>query len=74
MESRKDNTSLHFAMAFTIAAIALIVSTTIYNINDRTLMSKNIEQAITKGIDPLSVKCAYQTTIDPICITFSMKK
>ena len=51
-----------------IAAIA------IYNINDRNNMAKNIEAAIAKGVDPLSVKCAYETSANPTCITYAMKK
>jgi hypothetical protein len=51
-----------------IAAIA------IYNINDRNNMAKNIEAAIAKGVDPLSVKCAYETGANPTCITYAMKK
>lgn len=74
MESKKENTALHFTIALVIVSLSLIAAGTMYNVNDRTLMSKNIEQAISKGIDPLSVKCAYQTSIDPICISYSMKK
>ena len=74
MESKKDNTGLHFTIALVIVSLSLIAAGTMYNVNDRTLMSKNIEQAISKGIDPLSVKCAYQTSIDPMCISYSMKK
>ena len=74
MEPKKDRTDIHFIIAISIVALSLIAAGTVYNINDRTLMSKNIEQAITKGIDPLSVKCSYQTSIDPICISYSMKK
>jgi hypothetical protein len=54
--------------------VIVIVSVTTYCINDRNLMSKNIEQAITKGIDPLSVKCAYETQPGAICITYALKK
>ena len=74
MESKKENTGLHFTIAVTIVTMSLIAAGTMYNVNDRTMMSKNIEQAISKGIDPLSVKCSYQTSIDPICISYSMKK
>jgi hypothetical protein len=34
-------------------------------------MAKNIEAAITKGVDPLSVKCAYETGSNPICVTYA---
>jgi hypothetical protein len=43
----------------------------VYNINDRNNMAKNIEAAIAKGVDPLSVKCAYETNSNPICITYA---
>lgn len=74
MEQRKDNTPLQFIIAVSVVAVAAIIGTSIYNINDRALMSKNIEQAISKGVDPLSVKCSYQTYTDPICVTYSMRK
>ena len=35
---------------------------------------KTIEAAIVKGVDPLSVKCAYETSTNPTCITYAMKK
>jgi hypothetical protein len=42
-----------------------------YSINDRNNMAKNIEAAIAKGVDPVSVKCAYETNINAICITYA---
>jgi hypothetical protein len=59
-------------VCITIALCALIASFAIYNINDRNNMSKNIETAIQKGIDPISVKCAYETSANAVCITYSM--
>ena len=57
-----------------IVLCTAIVGIIVYNINDRNNMAKNIEVAITKGVDPLSVKCAYETSTNPICITYAMKK
>lgn len=74
MENSKDNTFLQMIIAGTIVAVSAIAGISIYNINDRALMAKNIEQAIAKGVDPLSVKCSYQTYTDPICVTYSMRK
>ena len=71
---QKNKDGLYFAIVTTITVLILIISVGVYNMNDRILMSKNIEQAIAKGVDPLSVRCSYQTTADPICITYSMKK
>lgn len=54
-----------------IVAVAAIAAITIYNINDRNNMSKNIEAAIAKSVDPLSVKCAYETNPNATCITYA---
>ena len=59
-------------VCITIAACSTIAAFTIYNINDRNNMSKNIESAIQKGINPISVKCAYETNANAVCITYSM--
>lgn len=63
-----------FLICFTCMFVGALICWTGYISNDRILMSKNIEQAITKGIDPLSIKCAYTTNPDAICITYAMKK
>jgi hypothetical protein len=49
----------------------LIVASTIYFIHDKTLMSKNMDNAIAKGMDPLSVRCSYVKSDDIICIAFA---
>ena len=54
-----------------IVLFASIIGVTVYNVNDRNNMAKNIEAAIAKGVDPLSVKCAYETSANPICITYA---
>jgi hypothetical protein len=59
-------------VCITIAVCAMVSALTIYNINDRNNMSKNIESAIQKGINPISVKCAYETNANAVCITYSM--
>lgn len=35
-------------------------------------MSKNIDNAIDKGIDPIAVRCAYAKPGDQICLAYSM--
>lgn len=56
----------------TIVCTALIAGISIFNINDRNNMAKNIEAGISKGLDPLSVKCAYEThPSSATCITFA---
>jgi len=70
--NKKGNTAIQVIISVVILVITAMISIAFYNINDRNLMSKNIEQAIAKGIDPLSVRCSYQTYADPICVTYSM--
>lgn len=61
----------------TIAICATIIGTTaiiggyMYHVNDRNRMSQNIENAINKGIDPISVKCAYETSVNSTCIAYA---
>jgi heme/copper-type cytochrome/quinol oxidase subunit 2 len=62
---------LTLAASVVIVLFAAIIGITVYNINDRNNMAKNIEAAIAKGVDPLSVKCAYETSPNPICITYA---
>lgn len=54
-----------------IILLSLIIALTSYAINDRNLMAKNIETAISKGIDPLSVRCSYVKSDDIICVTYA---
>lgn len=59
-------------VCITIVVVAAISALTIYNMNDRANMAKNIEAAISKGIDPLSVKCAYDTNTSYTCMAYSL--
>ena len=63
----------HYATNFsiTVVLLAAIVSTCLYYLNDRKLMAANIENAITKGIDPLSVRCSYARDYDTICVAYA---
>ena len=58
-----------------IVCVSLIVLTTIvgliwFNIHERTLMAENMNAAIAKGIDPLSVRCSYVQSNDLICVAY----
>lgn len=54
-----------------IIVLSAIISIAIYWISDRKLMAQNIETAIAKGIDPLSVRCSYADSKDLICVAFA---
>ena len=57
----------------TIVIVSVIISSYLSNINDRNNMSKNMDTAIQKGIDPISVKCAYATQADNLCMVYALK-
>lgn len=61
-------------VCITLVMCSFVASVTLYSMNDRNNMAKNIESAIQKGIDPISVKCAYETNSNAVCITYSMGK
>jgi hypothetical protein len=61
-------------ICITLAVCSSIAAFTIYNINDRNNMAKNIDSAVQKGIDPISVKCSYETNANAVCIAYSMGK
>lgn len=69
-----DKLSAIAIICLTIVTLGSIISLSIYQINDRVLMSKNIESAIQKGVDPLTVRCSYSKGDDPICISFTISK
>ena len=58
--------------SITIISCTAIIGIIVYSLNDRNNMAKNIEAAIAKGVDPLSVKCAYETHPNSVCIAYSM--
>jgi hypothetical protein len=58
-------------IAVGLVILAVIVGATIYNVNDRALMAKNIDAAIAKGLDPISVRCSYVTNTDTICVAYA---
>ena len=73
-ESNMNKDLITICVSIIIVVCTAIIGAVIFNINDRNNMAKNIEAAIAKGVDPLSVKCAYETSTNPICITYAMKK
>jgi hypothetical protein len=58
-------------ISITLILLALIGGMTFYHTNDRKLMAANVDSAISKGIDPLSVRCSYASSSDIICIAFA---
>lgn len=63
-----DNT---VALCITAILLTALIAIGWYNIHDRSLMADNINRAVEKGIDPLSVRCSYVQSQDIICIAFA---
>lgn len=55
----------------TLVVVSIVIATCMYYLTDRKLMAANIENAISKGIDPLSVRCSYAKSDDIICVAYA---
>jgi|TARA_R110000868_G_scaffold60336_1_gene184492 hypothetical protein len=66
---RKDIIGVIIASA--IVFMSAIISIAVYHINDRALMSKNIDAAIAKGVDPVAVRCSFVQQTDTICVAYA---
>ena len=62
------NNITNLIISFTIIITSGIISLAIYSFNDRSLMANNIETAMSKGVDPLSVRCSYAAHDDAVCV------
>lgn len=74
-KSSKLNTNSTFitiVICIMIMCMTGIISVSLNYINDRNNMARNIEAAISKGVDPLSVKCAYETNPTATCISYAL--
>jgi hypothetical protein len=69
--STKNYDVITVVICIAMVCISFVAGITMYNINDRNNMAKNIEAAIAKGMDPLAVKCSYETHPGAICITYA---
>ena len=61
-------------VSITLVLFSIIAAICIYGLNDRKLMAANIENAISKGIDPLTVRCSYAKSDDIICIAHAANR
>jgi hypothetical protein len=58
-------------VSITLMVITLVISVCYYSLKKDELMSKNIDTAVEKGIDPLAVRCSYSSRDDIICIAYA---
>jgi hypothetical protein len=71
MKMEKINEFTTLIVCTVIVALAAIVGIVWFNIHERSLMAENMNAAISKGIDPLSVRCSYVQSHDLICVAFA---
>jgi hypothetical protein len=65
------NSNIITILCLSALLVMVLFAFTTYKMKDRELMSKNIQEAITKGIDPLTVRCSYASETDNICVAFA---
>ena len=67
-----NSISITVVVSAAIVVVAMVASFTSYNVNDRNNMAKNIDSAIQKGVDPIAVKCSYETNTSSTCIAYAL--
>lgn len=67
-----SNTFLAYIIATFVGIFFLILAALTPTIHSKSLMAKNITNAIDKGIDPMAVRCAYALPGDQICLAYSI--
>jgi hypothetical protein len=76
--SKTEKTEAFFFVSLTICILSIVAAFTFFHYNKNYtkthLLAKNIETAIEKGINPLSVRCSYAESNDTICITFTAQE
>lgn len=70
--SKLSSVAMTAMVCVMILSMTAVISISLNFINDRNNMAKNIEAAIAKGVDPLSVKCAYETNPSATCISYAL--
>lgn len=62
--------AIAFIVSIAVVIVTAILCVTYYNIKKDEQLKSNIESAIVKGIDPISVRCAYGSS-DTLCIVYA---
>lgn len=70
MLSTIDN--FKFTIAFAASLIIIILLIIVNSLLQRVIMANNIDNAIEKGIDPITVRCAYAQATDNVCLAYAI--
>jgi hypothetical protein len=72
-ENTRNYNLITLCVCVTLVCFAIIGGLSYYSIVDRNLMSQNIDRAIEKGVDPLSVRCSYAQADDIVCVAYASR-
>lgn len=73
MNFKQQNVYVFFG-GLLVLVLTIIAAFWNYKINENNLMSQNIQNAMAKGIDPLSVRCTYAADTDNICLAYALRQ
>ena len=62
--------TIAFIVSVLIGVVSIASAVTYYNIKKDEAIKSSVESAIVKGIDPMSVRCAYGAT-DSVCLVYA---
>lgn len=62
-----------FITGVAVVLMTIVIAITYYNTKQLEAMKSNIESAIVKGIDPIAVRCAYESS-STMCVVYSSRK
>ena len=62
-----------FVICTTLVLMTAIGSIAYYNLQKDRLMSANIENGIVKGVDPIAIKCSYDSN-GSMCMVYAATK
>lgn len=72
-ENQNKSDIVTFIVCVSLIILTAIASVTFYKYNQGMNMSRNVESAINKGIDPVAVKCAYEDYSSNACVAYSLR-
>jgi hypothetical protein len=60
-----------FTVSALLAFMSLVFSVAFYQYSVLKSVERNVESAIVKGIDPITVRCAYASERDVVCVAYA---
>jgi len=61
-----------FGMMIAVCIVIIVLLVIVNSLLQRVIMANNIDNAIGKGIDPITVRCAYAPATDNVCLAYAI--